>query len=180
MINVIILFPKEDIAKSIRGLLIKNGIPVTAICSTGAQVIHAIDDLDYGLVVCSYRYVDMVYSELLSYLPDTFEMLLIASKSQRAEIDESEIVCLRMPFKGYELVETTNYMLEHIAGKRKRQKEMKKSRSDEEAAVIVHAKTVLMNEKGWSEEEAHRYLQKKSMDNGQNMVLTARDVLDIY
>ena len=44
MVNVIILFPKAEVAKSIRSFLVKNGIGVTAVCSTGAQVISAIDD----------------------------------------------------------------------------------------------------------------------------------------
>ena len=122
MINVIILFPKVEIGKSIRSLLIKNGIPVTAVCNTGAQVISTLDSLDDGLIICGYQFVDMVYSELLEYVPDTFEMLLLASQTRRAEIDETEVVCMGMPFKGYELIENVNYMLERILRKRKRRK----------------------------------------------------------
>ena len=39
---------------------------------------------------------------------------------------------------------------------------------------------MLMKQKGLSEEEAHHYLQKKSMDNGIGMVETAHMVLDIF
>lgn len=180
MINVIILFPKVEIGKSIRSLLVKNGINVTAVCNTGAQVISTLDTLDDGLIICGYQFVDMVYSELREYVPDTFEMLLLASQTRRAEIDETEVVCMGMPFKGYELVENVNYILERIIRNRKKRKDQPKVRSQEEIAVIEHAKVMLMNQRGMTEEEAHRYLQKKSMDSGQSLVLTARDVLDIF
>lgn len=180
MINVIILFPKVEIGKSIRSLLVKNGVDVTAVCSTGAQVISYIDDLEEGLVICGYQYVDMVYTELLSYLPDTFEMLLLASQNHRAEIDETGVVCMGMPFKGYELVENVRYMLERIYRRHKEHKERPRVRSEEEISVIEHAKLILMDKRGMTEEEAHRYLQKKSMDYGASLVSTARDVLDIY
>ena len=39
--------------------------------------------------------------------------------------------------------------------------------------IMNDAKAVLMERNGFSEEEAHRYIQKRSMDNGTNMVETA-------
>ena len=41
------------------------------------------------------------------------------------------------------------------------------------------AKDLLMKQKGMTEEEAHRYLQKSSMANGVNMIETAQMVLSI-
>ena len=37
-----------------------------------------------------------------------------------------------------------------------------------------------MKQKGMTEEEAHRYLQKRSMDNGTNMVETSYMVLQVF
>ena len=55
----------------------------------------------------------------------------------------------------------------------------KKSRSKEQEALIRQAKELLMNRNNMSEEEAHRYLQKSSMDSGTNMVETAEMVLSV-
>mgnify|MGYP000139655574 FL=1 len=44
---------------------------------------------------------------------------------------------------------------------------------------IRKAKELLMTRNNMSEEEAHRYLQKSSMDSGTNMVETAEMVLSI-
>lgn len=37
MTNIIVALPKIEDAKGIRGVLVKNGFQVTAVCSTGAQ-----------------------------------------------------------------------------------------------------------------------------------------------
>ena len=43
--------------------------------------------------------------------------------------------------------------------------------------MVEQAKAVLMASRGISEEEAHRYLQKRSMDSGSRLLDTARRVL---
>ena len=85
-----------------------------------------------------------------------------------------------MPFKAYELVENVQYMLKRIYRNYKERKEQPKVRSEEELSIISHAKIILMDKGAMTEEEAHRYLQKKSMDCGMSLVATARDILDIY
>ena len=51
-------------------------------------------------------------------------------------------------------------------------------RSQEELALIDRAKALLMDRNGMTEEQAHRYLQKKSMDSGVKLIQTAQQVLD--
>ena len=51
-------------------------------------------------------------------------------------------------------------------------------RSAEEERLICRAKAVLMDRSGMSEEQAHRYLQKKSMNSGARLTQTAQLVLD--
>lgn len=79
MTNIIVVFPKPEEARGIKSILVKNGFSVTAVCTTGAQAMSQVDNMSGGIVVCGYRLVDMIYSDLQSYLPEGFEMLLIAS-----------------------------------------------------------------------------------------------------
>lgn len=181
MISVIVAFPKQEIAKNIRTMLVRSGVEVHAVCTTGAQVMSALDQLDSGLIVCAYQFVDMMYDEIREYIPETFDMLLVAPKSQRGLIEEDEqIVCMAMPFKAYELLETVEMMLDHVWKRVKRLKSQPKKRTEEEKTVIELAKKKLMKEQQMSEEEAHRYLQKNSMDNGMNLVQMAQAMLDLY
>lgn len=180
MISVIVVFPKLEEAKSIKSLLIRNGIEVLAACTTAAQVINLTDDLDYGIVVSGYKFVDMTYHELSDYLPDTFDMLLVASKRYYTECSASDVVCLSMPIKAADLVNTVNLMYDKLYHQMKKRKSKPTVRSEEEKQVIAHAKLVLMEQKGMAEEDAHKYLQKKSMDNGTNLVETAHMIIDIF
>lgn len=52
-------------------------------------------------------------------------------------------------------------------------------RSAEEDFVIQRAKEILMSRNHMTESEAHKYLQKCSMDSGTNVVETAQMVLSM-
>lgn len=180
MVSVIVLFPKIDEAKSIRNLLVRSGIGVTTVCTTGTQVIAAVDNLECGIVVCGYKYPDMVYSDLKDYLPSTFDMLVLASKSHFTDCTGDDIVFVSMPLKPYDLINTLNLMVDNQLRKRKKRKMMPRVRDEGEKAVIENAKVMLINEKGMSEEDAHKYIQKISMDSGTNLVETAHMILELY
>ena len=36
--------------------------------------------LNMGIIICGYRFSDMMYSEIYEYMPKEFQMLLIASQ----------------------------------------------------------------------------------------------------
>ena len=61
--------------------------------------------------------------------------------------------------------------------RRKKEKQKPKPRSKEERAVIENAKALLMERNHMTESEAHRYIQKCSMDRGTNLVETAQMIL---
>jgi response regulator NasT len=62
----------------------------------------------------------------------------------------------------------------------KRKKSKPAVRTEEDRQLILEAKQVLMNRRGMVESEAHKYLQKKSMDNGTSMVETSQMVLQMF
>lgn len=177
MTNIIVVFPKMEDAKSIRNLLIRNGFNVTGVCTTGTQAISQADGLNDGIVICGYKMTDMLYSELHDLLPLGFEMLLMASQHYLSECLGNDIVCLGMPLKVHDLLSTVSMMAENIERRRRRQKSRPRERSQEEKTIIKEAKALLMERNHMTEEEAHRYIQKCSMDSGANMVETAQMVL---
>ena len=79
MVNIIVVFPKLEDAKNIRNLLARNGYSVIGVCCTGAQVLQITDNLEDGIVICGYRFNDMMYADLRESLASSFQMLLVAS-----------------------------------------------------------------------------------------------------
>ena len=104
-------------------------------------------------------------------------MLLLASPGYLSEVSVKDIVYLSMPLKVQELVNTVDMMCQSRERRRRRQRLAPRERSKEEAAIIKEAKALLMERNRMTEEEAHRYIQKCSMDSGTNMVEMAKMVL---
>ncbi len=179
MAGIIVVFPNRDNAANIRNLLVRNGMDVAGVCTSGAQAMNYVDAAGEGIVVCGYKLKDMVYTELKEYLPEGFEMLLVASKEKWEDGLAEGVVGLPMPLKAYDLVNTLRMMLETLERRRRKRKEEKKKRSVRQQEVIRQAKELLMSRNHMTEEEAHRYLQKNSMDSGTNMVETAEMVLSM-
>ncbi|MCM1263908.1 MAG: ANTAR domain-containing protein [Butyrivibrio sp.] len=177
MVNIIVALPKLEEAKGIRSILMKNGFSVTAVCITGAQALSQTDELNDGIIICGYKLTDMIYSELHECLPEGFDMLLMASRNVMNECLGNNIVCLSMPIKVHELIDTVSMMCQAIQRRRKKARQQPKVRSEKDASLIKEAKELLMVRNNMTEEEAHRYIQKCSMDSGTNMVETAQMVL---
>lgn len=177
MINIIVVLPKIEDARGIRSVLMKNGIPVTAVCSTGAQALNHLRDLSDGIVICGYKMTDMLYMELYECLPQGFDMLLLASKAVLNDCLDNDIMCLAMPLKVHDLINTVDLMCRAAARRRRKAKARSGGRRPEEEALIKEAKEVLMARNNMTEQEAYRYIQKCSMDSSTNMVETAQMVL---
>jgi len=152
---------------------------VTGVCTSGAQAMSLADNLGDGIVVSGYKLTDMLYIELNDNLPKGFELLLITSKTRWDECNGSGVICLAMPLKTGDIVNTVEMMLLNITRRKKKIKQQAKERSQEEKAIIQQAKELLMEKNNMTESEAHRYIQKNSMNSGTNMVDYAESVLKI-
>lgn len=178
MLSIIIVFPKLEDANSIKSLLIRNGFEVNAVCTTGAQAISIANGLDEGIVISGYRMPDMIFREIDGYLPKGFEMLLIVSAARAAEVT-GDIMAVSMPLKARELLLALQAMERRHMQHKKQEQEKPRARSGEERAVIEKAKAILMQRNHMSEEEAHRYIQKNSMDSGTNLVEMAEMIISM-
>ena len=86
---------------------------------------------------------------------------------------------LPLPVRAYDLVETVGMLLESQERLRRKRKKpgVAKGRDSAQKKEIDRAKAVLMERNHMSEGEAHRYLQKTSMESGTNMAETAQMIL---
>lgn len=174
--SIIIALPKIEDAKRINDVLKRHGLEATAICTTGSNVLSQIHQLDSGVVICGSRFRDMHYTQLAEYLPDYFEMLLLAS-GETIESCPQGILTLAMPFRANDLLSTVEMMLQQQARRLKKLRNTPKKRSEKEQNYINNAKWILMERNHMTEQEAFRYIQKSSMDSGTNMVETAQMIL---
>ena len=176
--RIIIAFPQLNDAKNLKNVLKRNGYDDILACNSASQVISAANESDGGIVLCGYRLTDMHYSELYGYLPREFQMLLVASPAKLQECSIGSIMCLSMPIHSHELVSTIETMaMELYAAEKRKRRYQPRKRSEKEQKSIDDAKALLMERNHLSEEEAHKYIQKLSMDSGNNLVETAEMIL---
>lgn len=178
--NVIVAFPKIEDARNIKGILSKNGFNVVAACSSGAFAVSMADHLDNGIVVCGYKLSDIVCTELRECLPKHFKVLLVASETHWNEVRDLDIVFIPFPLKVHALIETLHMIEETQMIRRRKKNTGPKERDSKEQEIIETAKQLLMDKNNMTEAEAHKYIQKCSMDSGNSLVETAGMVISIY
>lgn len=174
---VVIVLPNIEDAKKIKKILESHGFSRIFACASAALALQEISEHSHGLVISGYRLKDMSYWDLAESLPEHFELILLGSPNVISNAG-SGILSLATPLKVYELVNTVGMVLRQMEGQARRKRKVKR-RSEREDNYIKNAKMLLMERNHLTEEEAHRYIQKRSMDNATNMVETAQMILTL-
>lgn len=174
MDRIIVAFESETNRAKIKDMLESGGMSVTKACRSGAEVIRNIKKIGGGIVVCSFKLGDMTASDLAYDLHRTALVLAIAPAPQMALCENEDMFKLPAPVTRGDLLASVR-MLIQIEDRYFRT--MLPHRSGEEEDLIKKAKEVLMSRNCMTEPEAHRFLQKKSMDTGSKMVDTARMII---
>ena len=104
----------------------------------------------------------------------------MASAQKLEDCTDNDIVCLSMPVKSADLLDTVQMMTHSYIRRKKRERNKPKIRTEQERTIINRAKVLLMDRNNMTEEEAHRYIQKTSMDSGTNIVEMAEMILSSY
>lgn len=181
MINIILAFPKPDDARSIKAVLVKNGLPVSVVCSTVDKVLMHADNLNSGIIVSGYRLADATYHRIARNMPRNFELLLIASPARwSGEPRKENVEYLATPFKTIDLIKIIRTAEARQNEKRRQRRKTPVKRSEEEQKLIDTAKQLLMEKNNLTEPEAHRYLQKISMDSGVSFVEAAGKAIKLF
>ena len=175
MQTVIVAFGGDDSSARVREILESEGEFSCLVCHSAAEVKRVVHKQHRSLIVCGFRLADETCEELFYDLPAGCFMLMIAPQA-RLELSETEgIFKLQSPVRRGELLASVR-MLAQFQRYIPREKGPAR-RGGEEQRLIAQAKAVLMDRHGMTEEQAHRFLQKQSMDNGAKLTDTARLVL---
>lgn len=174
MPKVIVAFENEANSTKIRDIVESAGIGCL-VCRSAAEVKRMIRKQQLSTVICGFKLPDETCSDLFLDLPEGCSMLMIGPQA-RLELCEAEgIFKLPAPVRRGDLLASVRMLLQI---KRRFPRERPPiRRSEEDRQLILQAKEVLMDRYDMTEEQAHRFLQKQSMDHGAKLTDTARLVL---
>lgn len=181
MSSIIVANSSEDSAKKIAAVLKSSGLPVYGICTTGAQIIDLTNRHYHGgVVVCDVQLKDMLTINLPHVVANDYDFLFLV-KSFQSEISQVlESVSLTVPLNRLDLVSSVNMLLNITDRTDSKIKKRMQEGIPDEKAIVKKAKDLLIERNHFTEMQAHRFIQKKSMDNCKKAVETAMIIMEMF
>ncbi len=178
MDRVILAFSNQSSHACIRELLASRGLCPEASFFCGASVIGAVRKLGTAVVISGSHLQDMPASKLAAALRSRAEIMVIADQSSNYYCRSgSNLYFLSSPISPGKFFA----LLEQLHQKESMQlRPAMEQRMEQELDIINRAKALLIRSNHLMEDEAHRYLQKKSMFMGLPMVKVAQIFLDQF
>lgn len=175
MEKVILAFEGEKTAERVRDILEGAGLAACLVCHSAAEVKRLIHKQHISTIICGYKLRDETAENMAEDLPLTCSVLVIAVQNMLDLMSGDNVFKLAAPVVRNDLISSVRLLLQVS---HRMERFIRPQRSAEEDALIKAAKAVLMDRNGMTEEQAHRFLQKKSMDSGSRLTQTAQMVLD--
>lgn len=177
MDRIVVAFANEEAQRRILRLLESNGLAPAGCCFSGAEAIRLIRKMGSGVVVCGFKLRDMTANDLAASLRGTAALLVISSAVNLDYCEGENLYKLASPTSRSDFFASLDTLLQFES---KHLRHPAPKRKEEEQRVIQRAKELLMDINRMTEAEAHRFLQKRSMDAGLKMAETAQMVIDSY
>ena len=175
MDRIVVAFANEESQRRIARLLESDGVSPAGCFFSGADAIRAIRQLGGGIVVCGFKLRDMTAQDLAASLQDLATLLVVSSAANLDFCEGENLFKLATPAARSDFFASLD-LLRRLESR----SHPRPHRAEEEQRLIRQAKALLMDINRMTEAEAHRFLQKRSMDTGRRMVETAQLVIDSY
>ena len=176
MKSVLLAFQNDQASAVIRNVVSQSGYKIYAECRSGAEVIRIAERLgeDMPILVCGFRLTDMTARDLYDMLPGLMSAVVLLAPGQTALRYDFPpgMLALNLPVSRSDLVATLDDIEAMITKATHRV-----HRSEDDKKIIDDAKALLMERHMMTEAQAHRYLQRQSMNNGRKMAETAALIL---
>ena len=174
MRRIALAFSRVETAEKIRRMLDASGYDVCAVCRSRAELIRTLSSMDETLIIMGYKLPDGVADEVYEDIEGRHKLISIVKAEHSSDIYNQDIFVVTLPINRQILLNA----IETFVGMIERTKH-RRQRTDEEKQIIDSAKAYLMENHAMTEEAAHRFIQKRSMDTGAKFIDTARQILGI-
>lgn len=174
MRQIIVAFERQSSCEKLQRLVESSDEFSCVVCRSGAQVRRAVHKLRLDIVVCGFKLSDESCESVFYDLPASCSMLMLAAPAHLALCEAGEILKLATPVSRAELLSSLR-MLDRLSRGHGRQSQ---PCMENEPELVREAKARLCGRFTMTEAQAHRFLQKKSMDAGLKLAQTAKAVVD--
>ena len=177
MERIVVAFIGEELRRKTLRLLASEGIEAAAVRASGTEVIRMVRQMGSAVVICGFRLRDMTADALAADLRGAAAVMAVAKASHLELCSGENLFKLPVPASRSEFFATLGLMLDFESA---HLRHPASQRREEDQRLIRQAKELLMEVNRMTEEEAHRFLQRRSMDRSVPMAEAARWVIDSY
>ncbi|SFP61132.1 response regulator NasT [Oscillibacter sp. PC13] len=177
MNRILVAFSHEEAQRRIARLLDSAGLSPAGCYFSGSDVIRTARKLGSAVIICGFKLRDMTASDLADSLRETAAVLVISSAVNLDFCEGENLFKLPTPVLRSEFFASLDLLQQFEA---KNLRHPPSHRKEEEQQLILKAKELLMDVNRMTEAEAHRFLQKRSMDTGAKLAETAQVIIDSY
>lgn len=185
--SVILALNNTKGAELLSKLITNAGHNVLDVCKSGSEALRVARRLQPNLLIVNYDLPDTTGLEIARIIAEDqiSTVLVLVNSSQRQYFEKInkiyDITCIVKPFKKLDLLNTIQILLRNNRKIRELEYEVNHLKNRIEAKKIIDkAKYVLINMEKMHEDEAHRLIQKTSMDTGIPMKEVAEKILERY
>ncbi|MBQ9824876.1 MAG: ANTAR domain-containing protein [Solobacterium sp.] len=170
MTKFAVAFHDRETAERIASLLRESGFEVIRTCSSADEVRRTFRMIQDGVLIAGVRLRNRSLDEVAGDLNEHVEILCLCRPDQFAQISSDKIFRQAMPVNRSVLIAWADMLAQlHY------QRMPRRPESDRE--TIRAAKELLMEQKQMDEAEAHRHLQRLSMNLGLPMAKVAQRII---
>lgn len=178
MSSIVVANSNPDYAKKIAALFRSSGLYVGGVCVSGAQLMDFTGKHYHGgVVVSSVKLRDMPAVNLPRMVGSEYDFIFLISPQLAGMCESIESASLMMPVNRMSLLSTVNMFLDLSEPTPAAVVRKAGSGTLDEKQVILKAKNLLISRNNFTEPQAHRLIQKKSMDYGRKTIETALIIL---
>lgn len=172
MRDVIIASANNRAAEHIKTILQSGGVFVRSLFGSGNEVLAYASIYPGALIVCG-RLSDITAVSLANMLPQGCDMIHLLPSGEPQTVFVSNMVTLYMPLDRVEFLKTVRVM-----SATENETFTRREKSCETEEILNIAKRIIMNRHHVSEREAHKILQRRSMESGMKILEVARMIGD--
>lgn len=172
--NIFIAFDNYKTSVSIAKILIANGNNVVLIAKSFNELIQSLSYYPAGIIITGCTFDGIRTERAIDDITEDFSIVVIGKKAQIDNFSDGRAFKLSMPLQKNDLICSVEMLM---ATDNKYKTLLHKEENEER--IILKAKQHLIDMYSMSEEEAHRYIQKKSMDTGKKMSEIAEIILNL-
>lgn len=172
--NIFIALSSKKTAISIAKILVSEGIKVKSAFKNILEMNTTLSYYRGGIIIAGCIFDGVHIDNLMEHIPEGYTVILIGNKEQLDNCDNENVFKLAVPLHRIDLICAIDMLNTIDSGYHP-----VSNKSSEEEKLVIKAKHTLIDVYSMTEEQAHRYIQKKSMDTGRKQIDIARIILEI-